>query len=91
MGVRIQIVPLRPMCLSVVEIDRQNVIGAVSTRGTIDHLIQVTDFRAQTAVRLVLPSKSDKDTILVESGDGPPIGIVEMKEDFIPGHETEAW
>ena len=74
------------------EIDRQDMIDPVGLRSAMDELIEVPDFQAESRIgrgRVELPSETQKESVLGETGALSPVCVVEIEEEFVIGCQEE--
>ena len=64
-------------------------IGDIGASRPIDVLVKVSYFDSASAGEVGLPAEAQEESILIEPAVGSPVRVIEMDEDFIPGHEAE--
>ncbi len=65
-------------------------IHRVAARRAVDELIEITEFADHTALSVEAPGKAHKQSVLGKSVTAPPIRIVEVEENLVVTHQTQA-
>ena len=69
------------------EVDRKDVVHPVHTALAIDELIQVADLRPDRCVWTASVAETDKGSVLIQTGIGAPIRVIEREENLVPHNE----